>query len=350
MSDKLLLANDAIPPSNLALSPQEPEIPDMVLDVVIIALGFIGLIWGADKFVLGASALAQSMGVSPMVIGLTIVAFGTSAPEIFSAAAAVWENQPELAIGNVLGSNIFNIGMVLGVTALISPLSPPKTLFRKEIPALLLVTLVTGILLANFYVGFWDAVVLLLILVYFAYRLFSNRLKSGQVPELDQDNLAQMPRARVFMYLFLGLALLVLSAEVLVKASISIAEELGVSSAIIGLTLIAVGTSLPEMAASISSALKGHYELAIGNIVGSNILNILLILPFPGLFAAGAIEPDFLIRDYTTMLLMTLVLALFCYLAIKRELRIGRVYGLVFLSMYAGWFTMVWLQIQAPSL
>ena len=123
----------------------------MTLEVVIIALGFIGLIWGADKFVFGASALARNLGVSPLMIGLTIVAFGTSALEIFSSAASVAKNEPELAIGNALGSNIFNIGVALGIAALISPLKPPKTLFRKEIPALLLVTVVTGLLFLNLY-------------------------------------------------------------------------------------------------------------------------------------------------------------------------------------------------------
>ncbi len=317
----------------------------MAVDVFIVVLGFIGLIWGADKFVFGASALARNLGVSPLMIGLTIVAFGTSAPEIFSSAAAVIENEPELAIGNALGSNIFNIGVALGIAALISPLRPPKTLIHKEIPALLLVTIVTGFLLADLYLGKIDALILMAITVYFGYKLFKNRLSSISLPELDQDNLIHLSNAKAVIYMTLGLALLVLSADAMVEAASSIANSLGVSPAIIGLTVVAFGTSLPELAASVTCALKGHHELAIGNIVGSNILNLLAVLPFPGLFAPTEIEPSLFYRDYMTVLIMTLVLAFFCYRATKKNLMIGRIYGTVFLLMYCSWFTLLVLQM-----
>jgi len=317
----------------------------MAVDVFIVVLGFIGLIWGADKFVFGASALARNLGVSPLMIGLTIVAFGTSAPEIFSSAAAVIENEPELAIGNALGSNIFNIGVALGIAALISPLRPPKTLIHKEIPALLLVTIVTGFLLADLYLGKIDALILMAITVYFGYKLFKNRLSSISLPELDQDNLIHLSNAKAVIYMILGLALLVLSADAMVEAASSIANSLGVSPAIIGLTVVAFGTSLPELAASVTCALKGHHELAIGNIVGSNILNLLAVLPFPGLFAPTEIEPSLFYRDYMTVLIMTLVLAFFCYRATKKNLMIGRIYGTVFLLMYCSWFTLLVLQM-----
>ena len=217
----------------------------MVLDAVIVVLGFTGLIWGADKFVFGASALARNLGVSPLMIGLTIVAFGTSAPEIFSSAASVVENEPELAIGNALGSNIFNIGVALGIAAIISPLEPPKSLFHKEIPALLLVTVVTGFLFANLYIGAYDAVILMSITVYFGYKLFRNRARSSSLPEIEDENLLHLSNARAGIYLVLGLALLVLSADAIVEACSSIARQLGVSSAIVGLTVVALGTSLP---------------------------------------------------------------------------------------------------------
>jgi cation:H+ antiporter len=317
----------------------------MRIEAVIVILGFIGLIWGADKFVFGASALARNLGVSPLMIGLTIVAFGTSAPEIFSSAASVVENEPELAIGNALGSNIFNIGIALGIAALISPLEPPKSLFRKEIPALLFVTVVTGVLFANFYLGLFDALILMAITVFFGYKLFKNRISSTTLPELDEDNLIHLSNARSVTYMVLGLALLVLSADAMVTAATEIAQVLGVSSAIIGLTVIALGTSLPEVAASVTCALKGHHELAIGNIVGSNILNLLAVLPFPGLFAPTVIEESLFYRDYFTVLIMTSVLAFFCYRAIKRNKPIGRIYGLVFLLMYCTWFTIMVVQM-----
>ena len=323
----------------------------MALDAVIIFLGFVGLIWGADKFVFGASALARNLGVSPMIIGLTIVAFGTSAPEIFSSAASVIADQPALAIGNAIGSNIFNIGIVLGAAALIRPLEPPKSLFRKEVPALMLATLITGILFANYRIGPWDAAILIVITVYFGIKLFRRRIRSidptqiETLEDIPEQNLITMGSVRASAYLALGLLLLILSAEAMVQAATSIAMSLGVSATIVGLTVIALGTSLPELAATVTCALKGHHELAIGNIVGSNILNILAVLPFPGLFAPYTIEKELLWRDYATMLILTLLLALFCFRAIKHQTKLGRSYGLIFILVYCGWFSVVLLHI-----
>lgn len=317
----------------------------MFLDTVIIVLGFVGLIWGADKFVFGASVLARNSGVSPLMIGLTIVAFGTSAPEIFSSAVSAINDKPELAVGNALGSNLFNIGVALGIAAMISPLKPPESLIHKEIPALLLVTFVTGALFIDLYLGVFDAVVLVAITVFFGYKLFRKRVKSGALPELNDETLSEVSSLQATAYLVLGLALLVLSAEALVAAATSIAESLGVSTAIIGLTVVALGTSLPELAASVTCVLKGHHDLAIGNIVGSNILNLLAVLPFPGLFAAGVIEPALFYRDYAGVLLLTLLLAYFCYAGIKKGKMISRLNGAVFMSLYLGWFGVMLYQI-----
>ena len=319
----------------------------MILDPVIIILGFVGLIWGADKFVFGASALARNVGISPLMIGLTIVAFGTSAPEIFSSAVASLNNKPELAIGNALGSNLFNIGVALGIAAIISPLKPPASLINKEIPALLMVTLVAGALLFDLSLGLFDALVLIAITAYFGYKLFRKRVRSGALPEISETELATISNGQAVLYLALGLALLVLSAEALVAAATSIAESLGVSTAIIGLTIVALGTSLPELAASVTCVLKGHHDLAIGNIVGSNILNLLAVLPFPGLFSPGLFDSQLLFRDYVTVLFLTFLLAYFCYIGIKKDRMIGRMNGIVFLLIYAGWFTVMLVQAQS---
>lgn len=318
----------------------------MLLDTIIIVLGFVGLIWGADKFVFGASALARHVGVSPLMIGLTIVAFGTSAPEIFSSAVSALQHKPELAIGNALGSNLFNVGIALGIAAIISPLKPPPSLIHKELPVLLLVTLVTGALLIDLYLGVFDAVVLIAIIAYLSYRLLRKKVKSGAVPELDESELERVNILQSVAYLILGLALLVLSAEALVAAATSIAESLGVSTAIIGLTIIALGTSLPELAASVTCVLKGHYDLAIGNIVGSNILNLLVVLPFPGLFSPEPIESELFYRDYMSVLVLTAVLAFVCYRCIKQEKLIGRFWGVVFIAMYCGWFALMFVNIH----
>ena len=320
----------------------------MLVNSVVIALGFVGLIWGADKFVFGASALARNAGVSPLLIGLTIVAFGTSAPEIFSSAVSALEDKPELAIGNAFGSNLFNIGVALGVAAILRPLTPPKSLIKKELPALILVTLVTGALLFDLFIGLFDALVLIALSLFLGYKLLRKKKASEGVSEVapneSDDTGGREPETRTWQavaYMLLGLILLIVSAEALVASASAIAEELGVSEAIIGLTIVALGTSLPELAASITCVLKGHYDLAIGNILGSNIINLLAVLPFPGLLSPGLIQAPLLFRDFAAVTLLTLLLAAFCYYAVTRGKQLGRLSGVIFLSIYCGWFTVM---------
>jgi cation:H+ antiporter len=320
----------------------------MLVNSVVIALGFVGLIWGADKFVFGASALARNAGVSPLLIGLTIVAFGTSAPEIFSSAVSALEDKPELAIGNAFGSNLFNIGVALGVAAILRPLTPPKSLIKKELPALILVTLVTGALLFDLFIGLFDALVLIALSLFLGYKLLRKKKASEGVSDSvlnESDDMGESePETRTWQavaYMLLGLILLIVSAEALVASASAIAEELGVSEAIIGLTIVALGTSLPELAASITCVLKGHYDLAIGNILGSNIINLLAVLPFPGLLSPGLIQAPLLFRDFAAVTLLTLLLAAFCYYAVTRGKQLGRLSGVIFLSIYCGWFTVM---------
>ena len=282
------------------------------------------------------------------MIGLTIVAFGTSAPEIFSSAVSALEDKPELAIGNAFGSNLFNIGVALGVAAILRPLTPPKSLIKKELPALILVTLVTGALLFDLFIGTFDALVLIALSLFLGYKLLRKK-KACDVIEpdaLSEETSAsdEEPDTRTWQavaYMLLGLILLIVSAEALVASASAIAETLGVSEAVIGLTIVALGTSLPELAASITCVLKGHYDLAIGNIVGSNILNLLAVLPFPGLLSPGLIQAPLLFRDFAAVTLLTLLLAAFCYYAVTRGKQLGRVSGVIFLSIYCGWFTVM---------
>ena len=319
----------------------------MWLDILIITLGFAGLIWGAGKFVAGASAVALNFGVAPLMIGLTIVAFGTSAPEFFSSAVAAIEDQPERAIGNAIGSNIFNIGIALGIATIIRPLTPPASLLHQELPALMLVTVVSGLLFADLYLGLVDSVVLIALLAFIAYRLF--RTKTSALTSADDEiadlEIPAITNWRATAYLFFGLLLLIAGAEALVTGASSAATRMGVSSGIIGLTIVAMGTSLPELASTVAAVLRGHHDLAIGNIVGSNILNLLVVLPFPGLLAAGVIEPAMLSRDYTAMLLMTLALCGVCFWTIKSGKTIGRFFGVCFLLMYGGWFLTMYRQL-----
>jgi len=346
--NKLLLANINIPSSNWCPYFFGSQSGLMLLDVVIVVFGFLGLIWGADKFVAGASAIALNLGVAPLMIGLTIVAFGTSAPEFFSSAVAALEQQAPIAIGNALGSNIFNIGVALGIATLLRPITPPKSLIKKELPALLLVTVVTGILFADLHLGLNDSLILIGVLGFLAYRLIRQGRKKQERGEQNEEEAIDIPPVNILratLMLIFGLALLVIGAEALIGAASSIATHMGVSSAIIGLTIVALGTSLPELAACVASVLRGHSDLALGNIVGSNILNLLVVLPFPGLLAAGSIESSLLYRDYATMLIMTLVLAGICYWTAKTGKNIGRGSGAVFVLMYVSWFLVMYQQI-----
>ena len=317
----------------------------MLLDITIISLGFVGLIWGADKFVFGASALARNLGVAPLVIGMTIVAFGTSAPEIFSSAASALAGEPELAIGNAIGSNIFNVGIALGVAVVIRPLTPPASIGTREMPAMLFVTVVTGLLLANFFLGIIDSLILISIVAFFVYYLMTRQPDSVALDELDEDEIDSVSNLRATAYLIFGLVLLILSAEALVNAAISVADTLSVPPSIIGLTLVALGTSLPELAATVACAMRGHHELAIGNIVGSNIMNLLVVLPFPGLISPSSIDQSLVYRDYGVMLLLSLLLTVICFQAIRHQRAIGRLSGTAFLLIYAGWFAMMYWQL-----
>ncbi len=313
----------------------------MLLDILFIVLGFVGLAWGANLFVFGASALARNLGVSPLLIGLTVVAFGTSAPEFFSSAVASLNGEPHLAVGNALGSNLFNVGIALGVAAMVAPLTPPPNLMRKEMAAMLLVTLVTGLLFIDLHLGWTDAAVLIIIAVFFIRKLMLPQVKSEPEKVLDELRIEKVSNFRAICFLLFGLLMLVVSSQALVVAATSIAHTLGVSTGVIGLTVVALGTSLPELALSVTCAVKDEDELAIGNILGSNIMNLLVVLPFPGLLAPGPLEPSFLYLDYAAVLLICLVLALFCYLSIRRGRSIGRLGGLTLLLIYCGWFTLM---------
>ncbi len=345
----------------------------MWLPLVSIIIGFIGLTWSADKFVSGASACASNLGVSPLMIGLTIVAFGTSAPEILVSADAALTGVPAIAIGNALGSNIINIGLVLGITLIICPITLPKSLLRRELPILLLVTAVAFFVLYDLYLNQVDAIILLALLLFISYWLVRSKVEESSThqkepsahdeepsahneePSAHNEELLDIPQLSNYgaaACMASGLVILLLSSSLLVWAASSIASALGISELVIGLTVVALGTSLPELATSITSALKGHDDLALGNIVGSNILNLLAVLPLPGLISPSTIEESVLWRDCGTMLLLTLVVSFFCYGSYSsyskgganRVGEIGRVTGFVLLFIYLTYSILLFLQ------
>lgn len=302
----------------------------MIIAIAAVLVGLGLLIWSADRFVDGACATAGHLGMSPMLIGLTIVAFGTSAPEMLVSTMAALDNAPGIAIGNAIGSNIANIALVLGATALVSPLPIKGSLVRIELPILTLATLGAGILLMDYYLDIIDSSLLLLGLLVCLY-LFKRYQQNHTEDQIDAC--AQMSLTVGIVWLIVGLVLLALGSRILVFGAVYIATSLGVSEMIIGLTIIAIGTSLPELSASIMSARKGQHGLAIGNIIGSNIFNLLGVMAIPALITPVVIEADALWRDYGLMLFLTLLL-LTLGLKARQGGSISKLMGSILLLIY----------------
>jgi len=319
----------------------------MWFPIFVLIAGFTALVWSADRFLSGAAATAANAGMSKMMIGLTVVSLGTSAPEILVALAAALENNPLLAVGNAVGSNIANIGMVLGITAIIAPLPFSGTTLRTELPWLFGATALTLVLLFNQHLSRIDGVMLLLGLAFIVYGLLRrqttdpNEISDAINEELEE--LPEMPMKPALIWLFTGLFVLLASANILVWAATDIAESLGVSELIIGLTIVAVGTSLPELAATVGSALKGHTDIAVGNVVGSNILNILAVLAVPALVSPTDINAAVFWRDCGMMVALTLLLGLFAYGVNSRAI-ITRFEGSVLILSWIGYNYMLYLQ------
>jgi cation:H+ antiporter len=312
----------------------------MWLSISALILGFVALVWSADRFLSGAASTASNLGVSKMLIGLTVVSVGTSAPEILVAIAASLEGNPLLAIGNAVGSNIANIGLVLGITAIIAPLPFSATVRKSELPWLLGATMLALFLLFDLHLSRVDGLVLLGALVLILYGVLQSQKKApdefNDSLADDLEELSDMTNFQAALWLVTGLLVLLISAELLVWAATRIATTLGVSDLIIGLTIVAIGTSLPELAATVGSAIKGHPDIAIGNVVGSNILNILAVLCVPGLISPTDIDPAALWRDCGMMLALTLLLALFAY-GINSKPVITRFEGVVMITAWIGY-------------
>ncbi len=312
--------------------------------------GFLFLVWGADRFVTGAAATARNLGVAPLIIGLTIVGFGTSAPEMLVSAVAALQGNPGLAVGNAIGSNITNIALILGLTALITPLAINSKLLRRELP-ILMVTMVAGLLLLlDGELSRLDGVMLLLGLLAMVIWMVRTSLaeRDGDVlgDEFTEEIPRDMPMPRALFWVGLGLLVLLASSQLLVWGAVGIAQALGVSDLIIGLTIVALGTSLPELAASIVSALKGEHDIAVGNVIGSNMFNLLAVLGIPGLLRPLAIDSEVLTRDYPIMIGLTLMFFVMAY-GFRGRGRINRLEGGILLACYLGYQTLLYFSTRA---
>jgi cation:H+ antiporter len=318
----------------------------MWLPSLAVIAGLAVLTWSADRFVLGAAGLARTLGVTPLLIGLTVVAFGTSAPEIIISVLASLQGSPSLAVGNAIGSNIANIGLVLGVAALIAPLTVASRVLRRELPVLLAVTLLGLLLLADGVLGARDGLVLLAgLLLLTVWLVRQGMAQNGEINPLATEVEESLPPGlslpMAIFWLLLGLALLLLSSRTLVWGAVEIAQALGVSELVIGLTIVAIGTSLPELAASVAAALRGENDLAIGNIVGSNLFNLLAVLAIPGILAPAAVENAVLFRDYPLMLGLTVLLFVFALTRGRKPGQIQRWQGAMLLGLFAGYLALL---------
>lgn len=312
----------------------------MLWAVIAVILGLVLLVWSADKFIDGASATASHFGMPPLLVGMVIVGFGTSAPEIVVSVMAAIDGNPGLALGNAYGSNIANIALILGVTVLIQPIMVHSAVVRKELPLLLLVT---GICIFQIFDGVLsrnDAIIMLLMLVlYMGWTIWQGMRNQSDVLSHEFDHQLQekeVPLKTSIFQLIFGLIILVISSRLLVWGAVEIAQAFGVSELIIGLTVVAVGTSLPELASSIAAARKGELDIAIGNVIGSNMFNTLAVVGLAGVIHPTIVPPEVLQRDMVVMGTLTLSLLLFT-LSFKGQGRIGRVKGSIWLFSFVAY-------------
>ena len=312
-------------------------------DLIYLILGIIGLYFGAEWLVGGSSKLALKIGVSPLVIGLTVVALGTSAPELAVCLRLNLESRPDAALGNIVGSNICNILLILGFSSLIRPLRVHRQIIRKELPILLMVSFALIVMLINKEVASWEGFILCVGIVIYILFSFKGANNSGEFKvegesssEIDTVSSQGYNGIVLIALLLAGLILLVLGAFFFEKGGIGLAKAFGVSEAVIGLTLLAFGTSLPELATSIVACMKNEGDIIVGNAVGSSIFNVLAILGITALFKPLSVN-DINLIDYSIMI----GAVIFCWLFIYKKMELNRIKGVVFLGCYAAYTTSI---------
>ncbi len=323
----------------------------MISGMIALVAGLLLLIWSADRFVEGTAATARHAGMPPLMIGMVIVGFGTSTPELLVSALSAAQGNPGLAVGNAYGSNIANIALILGLTALINPISFHSHALRKELPILTLVTLLGAYLLWDLELTRMDAGALLavfsILMTWTIAQGFRNRGDSLNA-EVERDlRSREMPMKRAVFWLVAGLVLLILSSRILVWGAVEVAHWFGISDLIIGLTVVAVGTSLPELASSLVASRRGEHDLVLGNVLGSNLFNTLAVVGIAGAIHPLPIPPEVLLRDTVIMGALTLSLFFIGY-GFRRPGRINRWEGALLLSIYVsymGWLTASVLQV-----
>lgn len=322
----------------------------MILSVLAVVIGLVILVWSADRFVDGAVGVAHFLGMSTFLIGMLVVGFGTSAPEMVVSVLSALNDTPQLALGNAYGSNIANIALILGATAVVAPVVVKKQAMTRDIPILLLMTALTFFLIKDGNVSFVDGAVLLIAFV--VITLFNILIEMKD--KREKENFSDEPKKEIvktsivksLLWLLGGLLLLIVSSRMLVWGAVNIAQALGVSDLLIGLTIVAIGTSLPELASSIAAARRGENDLAVGNVIGSNLFNTLVVVGIAAVIAPiNAMEPAVLSRDLPIMSMLTLLLFLVCFPIRKkngsRNFGFGHAFGAFFLLLYVGYLALL---------
>ncbi|GAM67469.1 inner membrane protein yrbG [Vibrio sp. JCM 19236] len=317
--------------------------------ISFLILGLLLLVWSADRLVFGSAALARNFGISPLVIGMTILAMGSSAPEMMVSATAALDGKTDTAVGNVLGSNIANIALILGITALVKPLSVSSGVLKRELPLMIVVTLIAGAIMWNDYLGREEGI--LLIVLFGAFILAMLRISRKEklkgdvlVSEQESEVPEGVDNKKAALWVVVGLVLLPISADLLVQNAVIIAKHFGMSDLVIGLTIIAIGTSLPELAASLAGVMKGEDDMAVGNIIGSNVFNILAVMGIPGLLNPSLLNEHAMGRDFWVMLGVSLLLVV---MALGKSRSINRIEGGILFVLFIAYQAYLFVNLAA---
>lgn len=308
----------------------------MIEAISLLIVGLMLLVWSADRLVFGAAALARNFGISPLVIGMTILAMGSSAPEMMVSATAALDGKTDTAVGNVIGSNIANIALILGITALVKPLSVSSGVLRRELPLMIVVTLIAGAIMWDHNLGRMEGILLVVLFAAFIIAMLQiSRSEKAKGDAMISEQESEVPEGvdtkKASVWVVVGLVLLPVSADMLVNSAVYIAKYFGMSDLVIGLTIIAIGTSLPELAASLAGVMKGEDDMAVGNIIGSNVFNILAVMGIPGLLNPSLLNENAMNRDFWVMLGVSLILVA---MALGKSKSINRIEGAILFVMF----------------
>jgi len=317
----------------------------MLLAMALLIIGLLLVVYGADRLVFSAAILFRSIGCSPLIIGMTVVSIGTSLPEIIIASAAALHGQLDLAVGTAIGSNITNIMLILGLAAILHPFAVDSDILRRELPLMLLVSLVAGLFLFDGELSQIKGIILLVIAV--LYLLFIIRIvrlaEREGIDNLTREQVSELPQGGslsvAFLWLGVALVIMPIATQMVIDNATVLAHYFGVSDLVVGLTIIAIGTSLPELATTIAGVRKGENDIAIGNIIGSNVFNIVFVLGIPALVAPGSFDPLAFARDYWLMLAVSAVFAILCW---RKPRQVGKQIGALLICGYIVWVVALW--------